>query len=265
MNRVHLVEIHELTSCPRVFREGLTDFLQLGMRSLDMFGQAVPVLQAAVRRSGTRRVVDLCAGGGGPWLRLLGQLGGPLAGLEVVLTDKYPSHAARARVDAAGPHGLSYLASPVDAADVPADVAGFRTMFNAFHHFQPAEAHQVLSDAVSKRQGIAVFECAAREPWSLFLMTGLPALVLLSTPFVRPFSWARLFWTYLVPVIPLVVLFDGIVSCLRTYSVEELEVLAQRAGGEGWTWEAGRVRAPWLPIPVTYLVGCPPVEAAGEG
>ena len=33
-----------------------------------------------------------------------------------------------------------------------------------------------------------------------------------ATPFVRPFRWSRLLFTYVIPLIPLLVLFDGTVS-----------------------------------------------------
>ncbi|MCA9712797.1 MAG: hypothetical protein KDK70_43610, partial [Myxococcales bacterium] len=105
MRRVHLVEIHEQTWCPRVLRDGLTDFLQLGMRSLDMFGQAVPLVQRALERTGAARVVDLCAGGGGPWLRLSRQLGA--SDVQVLLTDKFPSASALRRVQGSGREGLA--------------------------------------------------------------------------------------------------------------------------------------------------------------
>ena len=49
-------------------------------------------------------------------------------------------------------------------------------------------------------------------------------------PACPPFRWSRLLWTYLVPVIPLVLLFDGIVSCLRSYRPDELLKLVAIAG-----------------------------------
>jgi hypothetical protein len=52
--------------------------------------------------------------------------------------------------------------------------------------------------------------------------------------------------TYVLPVIPLVVMIDGVVSCLRSYSVEELKTLAHH---EGYEWEAGVEKG------VTFLIG----------
>jgi hypothetical protein len=80
--------------------------------------------------------------------------------------------------------------------------------------------------------------------------------VLLVTPFIRPFRWSRLFWTYLVPVVPLVSLFDGLVSCLRTYSIQELRELTEDLGANNYRWNVGELKGKG-PIPITYLIGFP--------
>jgi hypothetical protein len=70
-----------------------------------------------------------------------------------------------------------------------------------------------------------------------------------------------LFWTYLVPVLPLVLLFDVVVSFLRIYSEPELRDLT--AGLDHYQWNIGKVRHKWLPISIPYLIGVP-VEKAAE-
>src|SRR6266851_241529 len=80
-----------------------------------------------------------------------------------------------------------------------------------------------------------------------------PVVVLLVTPFIGPFRWSRLFWTYLVPVLPLVLLFDTIVSWLRLCSVSELRELT--AGLDGYQWDISTVRIKPLPNKITYLIG----------
>jgi hypothetical protein len=82
----------------------------------------------------------------------------------------------------------------------------------------------------------------------------VPLAVLLLTPRIRTWSWARLLLTYVVPVVPLLVLWDGVVSCLRSYRADELRALT--AGlDEGYTWEVGEYRR--RGVAVTYLIGAP--------
>jgi hypothetical protein len=78
-------------------------------------------------------------------------------------------------------------------------------------------------------------------------------------PFVRPFRWSGLFFTYVLPVLPLLVVFDGLVSCLRVYSVAELEALAAEveAARPGYRFETGRIRIGRAPVHATYLIGTP--------
>ena len=81
-----------------------------------------------------------------------------------------------------------------------------------------------------------------------------PISVLLTTPFIKPFKLGRLLFTYLIPIVPLFVLWDGVVSCLRTYSVKEMETLvASLQHSDTYNWEIGRIKSG--PGVVLYLLG----------
>src|SRR6266850_1731044 len=71
----------------------------------------------------------------------------------------------------------------------------------------------------------------------------------------RPWRWSRLLWTYLPPALPIVGTFDGIVSCLRTYSKAELKELVR--GLDTYDWEIGDFRGGWSPLRGSYLIGVP--------
>ena len=176
--------------------------------------------------------------------------------VRVRLTDLHPNVAAFDQLarETAGAVAGDPRSVPADA--VPDDLTGFRTIFTAFHHFPPPVARRVLADAVARGQGIAVFESTTRNALCLFIMLLVPHVVWLVTPFIRPFRWSRLLLTYLLPVIPTVAFVDGVVSCLRTYTPDELRELAESVdGASGYVWTAGH--AGGGPIPMTYLLGLP--------
>jgi len=255
MGRIELHEIHDHPAFPAPLRDLVTDAL----RALWNFGRTYkPILGDLLRgmeRAGTRDVLDLCSGGGGPWLSLAGE---PelqsYPGIVVRLTDKYPNQAAFTSAGTTSCQ-LSFESLPVDATSVPAALPGFRTIFSAFHHFGPEAARRILSDAILKRRGIGIFEMARRSPRPIFMICLIPFLAVFLAPGMRPFRWSRLLWTWLIPVVPFVLFYDGIVSCLRAYSRRELEELVAPLKAQGYEWEIGEERSGFLPV--TYLLGYP--------
>ena len=256
--RLQFLELEDQPWCPRAVRDGATDYLELVAQWGGVHEAVAPVLAHALRAAGARRVVDLCAGGGGPWRPLLPALRAELGDdVTVCLTDLFPNRDAAERLRLPAGGRITAWPNPVDARAVPAELAGFRTLFTSFHHFPPGDATAILADAVRCRQGIAIFELTARSARTAALMAGGPLLALALAPFARPFRWSRLLYTYLLPAIPLVVLWDGVVSCLRSYTVPELRAMAECARGGDYAWEAGACAVPRLPVPLTWLIGYP--------
>src|SRR5258708_28629460 len=97
------------------------------------------------------------------------------------------------------------------------EVKGFRTMFTSFHHVSPEEARAILQNAVDAGEGIGIFEITRRAPLTIGLMFPWALMPFICTPWIRPFRWSPLLWPYLFPIIPLVFLFVGVLSCLPTY------------------------------------------------
>jgi hypothetical protein len=255
---MQLAELHDQSWFPRVFRDGLTDALQAVLNLGAVYGAIAPRLGRAIAASGAERVVDLCSGGGGPWVWLRRSVrlrdGGAV---EVWLTDKYPNVGAFERAREISGGEIRYCAESADAARVPEGLTGFRTMFTSIHHFAPAEVEAVLRDAVERGQGIGIFDASTRHPLTILMTCLVPVAALLTTPFLRPFRWSRIFWTYLIPVIPLALWFDGVVSCLRAYSAGELREMVGRISAAGYTWEVGEESRIRGVLPVTYVVGYP--------
>ncbi|MFO0548125.1 MAG: class I SAM-dependent methyltransferase [Polyangiaceae bacterium] len=264
MRRLQLLEIEDQPWCPRAVRDGGTDWLRFMADVTKAFNAIAPKIRGAMDATGTSAVVDLCSGGGGPWATLEPELAqtGPL---RVTLTDLYPNVEALAHVREETHGRASFLETSVDATDVPIELDGVRTMFNCFHHFEPAMARAILGDAVRKRRAIAVFEGVDRRWLPIVGMPLQGAMVLALTPFVRPLKWSRLFFTYVVPAIPALVMFDGTVSMLRIYLPDELRELVRSVpDSETFDWDIGTTRVPMrrgsklkAPLGITHIVGVP--------
>jgi SAM-dependent methyltransferase len=262
MKRRHWIEISDEPWCPRGIRNAVTDYCRFVTELSGIYNAVAPLLIDALERTGGRLVLDLGSGAGGPWLRLQPLLRKMGMDVTVCLSDHNPDVIAFERASRLSRHTIIYHAELVDATHVPSGLPGFRTMFSAFHHLDPDQARATLADAVAQGEGIAVFEMAGqRNLLMLLALLPVPVRVLLAVPFIRPFRWSTLMWTYLVPVLPIVLLFDSIVSLLRVYDSEELRGLT--TGLDSYRWSIGRVRGKPIPVPVLYLVGVPIGKSPG--
>jgi hypothetical protein len=246
-----------------VVREAITEFLDfVGARAAGPYREFALRLQAAMEAIGERTLIDLCSGAGGPVARIVEILRGRGCPARAWLTDRFPAVARFEALRAASGGALDFIREPIDATAVPARLRGFRLISNGFHHFRPETARRILADAVRERQGIAVLELAERRLVSVLLTVAFPLVVLLVTPWIRPFRVSRLALTYLLPLVPLAVLWDGVVSCLRAYSPAELRELVAALRADEYAWEIGLLPFGRTPARLTYLVGRPRRGAA---
>lgn len=253
---MQLVELEDLEWWPRSVRDLATDYLHFMESRFKLHAPVIAPLAEALHACGARHLVDLCAGGGGPVPAVLEEL--RLSGLNVsaTLTDLYPNIDAFVRMAAESGGVITFEAEPINAQSVPRRLRGFRTIFNAFHHFRPTVALAVLCDARAAGQPIGVFEIPERAITTTIPLLFTPLFVWVATPLIRPFQWQRLLWTYVIPLVPLMCWWDGLVSQLRAYEPSELSDLAARVP-EGFTWRVGRVSIGRTPGHLTYLIGLP--------
>ncbi|KAF3761574.1 hypothetical protein M406DRAFT_295243 [Cryphonectria parasitica EP155] len=235
--------------------------------------------------------VDYCAGGGGPtpWIEkyinnerattkpLLA--GAAAAGsVQFVLTDLHP-HIHNWALSAAASPNIHYAPNPVDASASPPNLLttiepplpspssplqprqktkSFRTFHLAFHHFPDPLARAILRDTLQTSSGLAIFELQDRTLRSFLsvLLLGLGVLA-----FAPVFAWrwrspGTLFWSWVVPVLPFVLVWDGWMSSVRTRTLEEVEELMRSCGADGdgelgaWRVRSGRIThlPPWADL-----------------
>ena len=258
--RIHLFEIEDLSFCPRVIRDSITDILQHSINMGKIYLPVAPLMLDALAKAKSNQIVDLCSGGGGPWPSLLPELNSdPRTEITVLLTDKFPNARAFDRTKQLLGSNLNCQSNSISAFDVPAEIQGFRTIFTGFHHFRPHDGRKIIEDAVRKNEGIGIFEFTARSFLPMiFMLVMSPIGTLLLAPFAKPFRWSRVLLTYVIPILPLCTLFDGFVSCLRTYSKEELQALVDSLPDNNYHWEIGELKVRKV-LPLTYLIGCPQV------
>lgn len=256
--RVQLFEFEDLPWFPDVIRTGGTDYLRYFLITSELYKPIIPLINQTLKDINETKIIDLCSGGGGYIEQVYNEIN-KINGhkISITLTDKFPNIEAYEFLKNKTNDGIEYLSNSTDAANVPKDLKGFRTMFSAVHHFQPDQVKGVLKNAIESRAAIGLFDGGEK---SVFAMLGLiiihPIGFLIFTPFFKPFKFSRLFFTYIIPLIPIYTVWDGVVSILKMYKPTELRQLAESIETESYVWTSGKTKNRFG-IRATYLIGYP--------
>lgn len=277
--RIHFYEINDQTWFPQYLREKVQSCLTL------CWTFRVPIIQKAspaqlvastLSRALSNAVttytyVDFCAGAGGPTPFIEKDLNAQLSSrtsatadgaVKFVLTDLHPHIPDWTEASNRSEH-LSFVSDPVDAANAPAGLSAqdgkkiFRLYNLAFHHFQDDLGSAILKNTLGTADGFGIFELQERTISSLITILLMGLLMFLITPFYFWRSPGHLFFTYIIPIIPFVLVFDGYISSLRTRSAEEVQTLMKECGEscDGWTVRSGHEQHTWPTGYLTWVIG----------
>lgn len=256
--RVHLFEFEDLSWFPDVIRTGGTDFLRYFLITSELYKPIIPLINQTLKKINETKIIDLCSGGGGYIEQVYDEINKISEHkISIILTDKFPNINAYDFLKKKTSEGINYIDGSTDATNVPKDLKGFRTMFSAVHHFQPEQIKSILKNAIANRAAVGFFDGGEK---SIFAILGLiimhPIAFLIFTPFFKPFKISRLFFTYILPLIPIYTVWDGVVSILRMYKPEELRQIAESLQAENYIWISGKTKNRFG-ISATYLIGYP--------
>lgn len=194
--------------------------------------------------------------------------------VDFVLTDLHP-HVESWERAARNSENIAYESRSVDAANAPPELVGrykrmgkkvFRLFSLAFHHFDDDLARAILKNTVETSDGFGIFELQDRSLSSFISITLFGILILLIAPFFYWWSPLRLFFIYLCPIVPLVLVFDGYVSSLRTRTPEEVEILLRTCGADAQDWQikSGREQFLWPTGYMTWVICTKNAKNAGK-
>lgn len=242
--RFSLFEFEDQEWFPKVLRDYQTGFLAFFARHGQLY-EAVPVL---LQKEAVSSIADLASGAGDA--AVLATAGLRDAGATLILSDKFPNiESARLHNEAMG---VNYILTSVDVCIDPLPAAESYTMFNAFHHFSTSEQIDLLQKIKASGAPLHIFEPLQRNVFTfikVLLATSLGPL--LFTPFIRPFTWSRILFTYILPVGILVTMWDGLVSVLRSLSARQRQLIMRVASAKGIRLEYRSLPSPFARI--TYL------------
>jgi hypothetical protein len=193
-------------------------------------------------------VIDFCSGAGGPIPTIERIVNEKRAAqgkqpIPFVMSDLYPNLDSWMEVCSRSKGSLSFIPQSVDATDPPvsatsatspasrtiegfrSDTRVFRLYCLSFHHFGDKMARKVLESTMQTADGFAIIELQDRYLSSFALMLGHLPLIYTTAIFRCWKDVLMLLLVYIIPIVPVVNTFDGLVSCLRTRSFKDVMAL----------------------------------------
>jgi len=168
----------------------MTDYLRYLIARVNFYQPVIPLITEGLHQTSSNRIIDLCSGGGGAIEQIQNNLSKQSSlDIKIILTDKYPNRSAFEFIAAKTNGNISFSDASVDAADVPASLKGFRTIFSGFHHFDPKHAKAVIQNAVDAKSGIGIFDGGDKKYIGYPVhINHHPIVFIFFTPFFKPFS-----------------------------------------------------------------------------
>jgi|HubBroStandDraft_4_1064222.scaffolds.fasta_scaffold100593_2 hypothetical protein len=219
-----LFEFMDLKWVPDTLRATIHDALDscLGAAPRRYYDWVSREILELVEQNPAGTIVELGAGTAPITRALAGALNGR-KDISLRVSDLYPNKALYKSLEKMYPGVVRAELSPVNFSQPMNFPEGSLLVLSAaFHHLRPSERGEVLKILSGYR--VAVFEPLRRNPASLFLcLFGfVPAIM---TPLLfwnrRPGNWRRIFWCWLCPLATLIIVWDGLVSCLRCWTEKE--------------------------------------------
>lgn len=202
---------------PGLFRRYQAEYIGSIVNWFKLYRPLVADLQQLIDADKARVIQDLCSGSGIPAIDMHRQLKGKH---QMILSDKFP---VRPFTDGSQ---ISYVQEEVDVLLLEPQPSVCYTMYNGFHHFSDAEQQLLIKKMVMMRNPFLIAEILTPGIFTMGkIIFAATLLQLFTAPFVQPFSFQRLFFTYIIPVNVFTVLYDGVISVVRSKTVKQYENL----------------------------------------
>ena len=208
-------ELEDYNWFPPLLRNFQTDYIGFVVAKFNIYQSFIDYLNQ--QKNNNSVMFDLCSGSGEPALSIFSKSKN-FSSLN--LSDKYPNLKYIKR------ENVIYIEESVDVLNMEFEKGQTYTMYNAFHHFSDEDKKLIIQKCNQANANMFIVEIL--EP-SLFFLIKVLALttfgVLLFNPFVKPFSWKRLLFTYIIPINIISISFDGMVSVLKSRSLKNYKEL----------------------------------------
>jgi hypothetical protein len=206
-------ELEDYSWFPSLLRNFQVEYIGFVAVKLNIYELFIDHLQTLPQPMQT--MTDLCSGSGEPAISIFRKSG---CFTHLTLSDKFPISLKL------NDEQISDEIQKIDVLKMEFKHGTCYTMFNSFHHFKDAEKLKIIHKIQKSGSDAFIVEVLQPTIYCFFKIVITTTIgVLFLTPFIAPFSFKRLFFTYIIPLNILTITFDGIVSVFKSRSVKQYQ------------------------------------------
>ena len=230
---MRLFEFGDWSRSPRWYRVYLHRYLVLFYKWFGYYRLWVKPLSDFIRDTKAEALMEYGSGSGEPLRLIVSCLERKAyAKTRFYLSDIRPNPEWCETINGNEDRRIRYVPEPVDALADNGRYSCPKVFVNSFHHFDVAQAKQIIRNSCKRKQDIIVLEYVRHTLPSFVSMLVGPLTIMLTMPFVaRRRDWPiMMLFTYVVPLFPLMFFWDGLVSCRRSYSLRQMQNMVEDMG-----------------------------------
>jgi len=161
-----------------------------------------------------------------------------------ILSDLFPLAHEYRRFQKLSNGEIDFIDSPVDATKIQPAFNEWFLMAGSLHHFREKDLELIFQKFIDRMGILIMMENHNRTyAQAIKLLLILSIYSIFVSAFGRPFRFSKLLFGVIFPVVPLMILTDGIVSNFRSYRKVDLEsILGNLSNADGYVIKANPVR-----------------------
>lgn len=236
--RIQSFEFGDINSIPKFYHNYLRTLMSLLYEYFKIHTLWLPVIREFSQTAKSEVIMDPCAGSGHVNYLLEKELHNENE-IKFILSDFMTERAPMfsKQINEQENPRLKYIERSIDVLNMKEDELKIPKMFiNSFHHFDKEQVGKILKTHSVSGTNILVLEYCRKSFLNFVSIFLGPIIGMLLFPFIvkkQDFILSFIF-VFLIPIVPLMLLWDGIVSSLRTYSVEDLKKILNEIGVENY-------------------------------
>lgn len=211
MKRIQIKQFINTNICPEFIKKLVAEFLSWFVVKVNATKPFLPIIIDTLDKSQTKKIINIEFNIG--------------AGIETVkpfLKD-------------------DILIKSINIDQLDTKESGVYLFINSFHQLDATHAKSILNKIVKSGNSVVIVEGNNDSLWQIVGMTVfVPLTVLLTAFFVKPFRISRVVFTYLLPILPIVIVIDGCLALLKLYNPADLLELTSSLNKSNYQWRAGK-------------------------